>query len=354
MKAVWLLLGSCVTAQQVHWDRAMQDYLNAHANASSPFPCFAKECSKPAKRFERLLPAQPGIQWMDHGGYCGAWSIQRAALAKGAWISQQQVRDHTVPGGGHDEEILATNIDLALTNLKLKFEGFDYKHLPTPQTDTYRKWIKGKLSAGHGVVWMIMLQGSHFPVYPDLPYGQYSHIEPVVGILSDRPLNDSNWYDDDVIVHYTDADEHTYYRTMESLPDDTNLQGNCAKSDYIGYPCVYNKYGFGWSIEGLADSRPAAELSLAIEPSRSEPDTRLGAPARTLTGTVTAVGLQKGRNYAIYRWNSVAFAFDYKNAASIHRFLANAETEVFTDPVSIMSNSSTYYRCVEDTSPVVI
>lgn len=44
-------------------------------------------------------------------------------MTKGVWISQQEVRNHTVPGGGHDEEILATNIDLALANLKLKSEG---------------------------------------------------------------------------------------------------------------------------------------------------------------------------------------------------------------------------------------
>lgn len=42
----------------------------------------------------------------DAGGFCGSWSIQRAVMAKGAWISQQQVRNHTVAGGGHDEESL--------------------------------------------------------------------------------------------------------------------------------------------------------------------------------------------------------------------------------------------------------
>ena len=75
-------------------------------------------------KYEKILPAQPGYQWDDAGGYCGSWAIQRATMTKGAWISQQQVRDHTSPGGGHDNEILSTNIEEALTNLKIDFEGF--------------------------------------------------------------------------------------------------------------------------------------------------------------------------------------------------------------------------------------
>ena len=117
------------------------------------FPCIAKECRKPTRKFERISSTQPGYQWFEAGGYCGAWSIQRAVMAKGAWISQQQVRNHTVPGGGTDEEILATNIDVALKNLKIAAEGFDYKNLPVPQVDTYRKWIKKQLVNGHTLVY---------------------------------------------------------------------------------------------------------------------------------------------------------------------------------------------------------
>jgi len=308
----------------------------------------AAECHEPTKKYKRLLNAQPGIQWMDHGGYCGAWSIQRATMAKGAWISQQQVRSHTVPGGGHDEEILATNIDLALKNLKLKAEGFDYKHLPSPQADAYRQWIKEKLIAGHAIVWMIMLKGGHFPTYPGLPYGQYSHVEPVVGIMSDRPLSDTKWYDDDVLVHYTDADEHAYYRSMDSLPDDTTLKGNCAHSDYPGYPCIYDKYGFGWAIEGFLDERPGLPLSLTVKPSRSEPDTRTGQKPEQLKGTVTIEGLAVGRRYKVYRWDSVAEAFEYKLARVVHDFTAKSSQEVYADPETFSSSGTIYYRCLEE------
>ena len=96
------------------------------------------------------MPTQPGYQWGDAGGYCGSFATQRAAMAKGAWISQQQVRDHTSPGapGSHDEEILDTNIARAWKNLKLKYEAFDYRDQPTPQLAlTAHTWRMATLSA---------------------------------------------------------------------------------------------------------------------------------------------------------------------------------------------------------------
>merc|ERR1719197_559613 len=119
LNAAWALPGDDAAAERI---AAFHD--GAEEEAAKP---------KPTKKYERIHHTQPGYQWDFFGGYCGSWSIQRAAMAKGAWISQQQVRDHTVPGGGNDNEILATNIELALTNLKLSYEGFDYKNLPTPQ-----------------------------------------------------------------------------------------------------------------------------------------------------------------------------------------------------------------------------
>jgi len=350
------LVGSCLlaSARAAPWDGTMQKELEQAWGGGPHLPCLAPECKKPAKKFERLLDAQPGIQWMDHGGYCGSWSIQRAALVKGAWISQQQVRNHTVPGGGNDEEILETNIDAALKNLKLKAEGFDYKHLPTPQADAYRRWIKRQLVAGHGVVWMIMLKGGHYPVYPDVPFGFYSHVEPVVGILSDHDLTDDQWYDDDYIVHYTDASVHTYYRSMKSLPDDTTFKGNCANPHYPGYPCIYEKYGFGWAIEGFLDERQGLPLGLKVEPYDREPDVRTGSAAKPLRGTVTVGGLEKGQSYTIYRWDSVAAAFDYTKPSSTHKFTASGEALIYVDTTAIASDGTTYYRCVKDAAAEVV
>ena len=83
--------------------------------------CDGGHCDdKSTATYERRAPIQPGYQWDDAGGYCGSWASQRAFLSLGAWVSQQQVRDHTSPCGGHDNEILSCNIDEAWQNLKVR------------------------------------------------------------------------------------------------------------------------------------------------------------------------------------------------------------------------------------------
>jgi hypothetical protein len=333
--------------------KKFHEQIKAQVNGNSTWPwCWAKECKKPEKSHERIMPAKPGLQWMDDGGYCGSWSIQKAAMVKGAWISQAQVRGHAKPGGGNDNEILATNIEPALTALKLKFSGFDYKNLPHPQADAYRQWIKQSLVAGNVVVWMIMQPGEGYPVYPALPnYSYYGHIEPVVGILSDHPLNDTQFYDDDYIVHFTDADSHPYYRSMASLPETAERcqmgEGNC-HSDYTGYPNINDQYGFGWSIDALDDERASLPISLQVD--GNEPEGR----SVPMYGTLTIEGLRKGGAYKIYRWDSVESAFDYSKPHSVHSFVADGDTKVYADSEAIPSAGATYYRCAPDSGEEIV
>ena len=165
------------------------------------------------------------------GRYCGSWATQRATLAKGAWVSQQQVRDATSPCGGHDNEILSCNIEEALTNLKIDFEGFDYKNEPVPQTKAYFKWLKAHLAGGNAVAWMIMWSGQSYPIYGlKPPEGMYGHVEPVIGIQSNHPLNDTTVYDDDAVLHYTDAGTNTVSRVISTLPGKWAGPGHTAKA----------------------------------------------------------------------------------------------------------------------------
>lgn len=242
-----------------------------------------------------------------------------------------------------------------MKKLKLKNEGFDYKNLPTPQQDAYRQWIKKQLVAGNGIVWLIMQPGERYPVYPDLPpkTSPYGHIEPVVGIMSDKPLNDTAWYDDDYVVHFTDADYHTYYRSMKSLPDNINYTGNCKHGHYTGYPCINDQYGLGWAIQELDDDKEFLPASLVIDPV-DEPDVRTGSKPTALQGTLTVDGLTTGSKYAIYRWNSVETAFDYKNPQSVHKFTASATSTVYKDTQTFMSDEAAYYRCVPDKPDILV
>ena len=58
--------------------------------------------------------------------------------------------------------------------------------------------MKKELVAGHGIVWMIMCKGDSHDTYG---LGNYDHIEPVWGILSNHSLDDEQAYTDDVIIH---------------------------------------------------------------------------------------------------------------------------------------------------------
>jgi hypothetical protein len=321
-----------------------------------PFPswinettlCANGQCNKPNSMYERIADIQPGYQWNDAGGYCGSWATQRAVLSKGAWISQQQVRDHTHNCGGHDSEILSCNIDEAWKNLKIEYDAFDFNKEPVPQTAAYAKWLKAQLVQGHVVAWMIMWSGQDYPIYNLVPpAGMYGHVEPVIGIQSNHPLNDTTVYDDDVVVHFTDGGVNTVHRPISTLPCKWAGMGKPADCGEYSYG-VGNPYGFGWAAKGFTqDPKPYQLAALKIQPWEREPDTRSGEKPEPLAGTLTAYELTPGATYDIYRWDSVKEAFTYTNEYKKITFAATTDTYVYTDDKSFMSEGTTYYRVVK-------
>merc|ERR1740130_474348 len=152
---------------------------------------------------------------------------------------------------------------------------------------------------------MIMWSGESYPIY-DLtpPSGMYGHVEPVIGIQSSHPLNDTTVYEDDFVMHYTDGGVSTVHRAFSTLAGDwAGEVGD--KADCGAYSYCIGPYSFGWGIKGFVDGRseesPAMPASLRIDPWQSEPDTRSGDKAEALKGTVTATELTTGAAYDIYR-----------------------------------------------------
>ena len=91
-----------------------------------------------------------------------------------------------------------------------------------------------------------------------------------------RPADDTTWYPDDIVVHGTDASRHSYYRRFDSLPAGVTARNvsECGEH-YLGYPCIFEQYGFGWAVQGVADPRAGLPLSLDVDRA-DEPDTRSG------------------------------------------------------------------------------
>lgn len=324
--------------------------------------CEMGECEKPNMKYERIMKSQAGQQWNDAGGYCGSWAIGRAALARGAYIDQQMVRDHTSPSPGcptsHNSEILTPNIEEAFRRLKLKVEGFDYKNLPTPHQDAFFSFLKKQLVAGNPVTWFIMWSGQTYPIYDlQLPHGVYGHVEPVMGIQSNHPLTDETVYDDDVLVHFDDNSKTTIYKPFKTLSGDWSGKGHRSQCQSGSRYCI-GPYAYGWAVQGFLDDREGLPLSLSINPWQSEPNVaptkQTPAKPTQITGTLTAEGLTAGAKYDIYRWDSAEDAFTYKDSYKITTFTATSDANVFKDPKTFSSYSATYYRCVESTTSTVV
>jgi hypothetical protein len=193
---------------------------------------------------------KPGNQWNINGGFCGAWSTQQGALSVGAWISQDFVRkangdqtgiDHNMHGDTKlGYEVMPSNVAYTANALKLDAVEWDYMQ-PAPQASKFKvgkiafrslklnshkhlnpvpthhqAWLKSHLVKGRAIVWFPLCKGDPHSAYPgSVPNGgQCDHVEPMLGIWSNHPLDDATVYDDDVILHFSDQDTEPYYRPM--------------------------------------------------------------------------------------------------------------------------------------------
>ncbi len=166
-------------------------------------PCVVPgNCTAPSTKFSKVIAGpSPGIQWETSGGFCGAFSVQHAALGFGAWISQDLVRkanrDQTgIPHNMHGDttvgfEVMPINVAYTSDKLKLNYEEWDYSS-PPPQAAAYKKWLKQQLAAGHAVVFFPICKGDPHECYPgSCPGGgQCDHVELIYGLYSNHALSD--------------------------------------------------------------------------------------------------------------------------------------------------------------------
>jgi len=341
-------------------------------NSTSQNGCvYPGTCSQPAAKFTKVLDLAPRQQWNTDGGFCGALSIQQAALGVGAWISQDLVRKANTHGEGHGNEqegyeVLPSNVQETVTNLKLVGEEWDYSQ-SKPQAQAFKSFIKRNLVKGYPIVWFPLCKGDSHEAYSTTPPtdapngGAYDHVEPMWGIGSNHPLDDETVYDDDWILHGSDQDLEPYYRFINTLDDDTDMQGNC-KNAVSGfgknemYPCFYDQVTYGVAVQGLKKTGNLPVI-LGVD-SQSEPNIRSswGGDAVALRGTVTVSGLTAGNNYVLYRYGSTATlptgssteGYEHKTP-----FTADGSTWIFADPNTFMSSSAVYYVAVPTSELVV-
>lgn len=247
-----------------------------------------------------------------------------------------------------------TNIEQALTTLKLNSNRYPFERVLTPQSGNYLSWLKQELVQGHPVVWFIMCSGDRHNSY-DLAH--YDHIEPVFGIFSNRSLTDPTVYGDDVLVHGSDWDTLAYYRRFDSLVDSAfngrKLIGNCSAAVPYGggpneaYPCVMNELDYGWAITGLVDPlHRIIPTSLVVNGSGVEPRVNT-----TLIGIVSIEGMTIGRTYKTFRFDGIEnfpvnSQFEKSKFSKTFTINARSSKSSLTDPTPINSGSAVYYVTV--------
>ena len=324
-------------------------------------------CTPPNTTFFRVANGPvPGQQWNDLGGFCGAFSIQHAALSAGAWVSQDLVRkanrdqrgEHHMHG---DEkvgfEVMPSNVAYTAANLGLAYEEWDYTQ-PSPQAPAFKKWLKSQLVRGRPIVWFPMCKGDLHICYPgSCPGGgRVDHVEPMWGIYSNHPLDDTTVYDDDWIVHASDQDYEPYYRPLNSLEDTPDMLGNCKDAGRgFGrnemYPCFDASVAYGLAVKGLAiNSTATLPTSITTDGAVYEPNVRRGSSPKQLTARVSISGLTPRQQYTTFRYDSTAtlprlppFDIGYSHATS---FRAIGEVHTFDDPAPFPSDSAVYYVTV--------
>jgi hypothetical protein len=347
------------------------------AIADDPLCIAPGTCEPPQKSlFSAVFPASPRKQWPNSGGFCGSASIQTLALGYGAWVSQDVVRKSASGDGcGHGSategfEISTFNIGEALTNLQFQFDMFDSDNTPLPQSGTYLQWLKTHLVNLEPVVWFIMCQGDSHSACGQ----EWDHIEPVWALYSNNSLEGNEEevvvYGDDVLAHASDyaPDGEAnlgYYRAFNTLTDTAEFQGNCSEAQAgVGknemYPCLAEDHDYGVAITG--PSADTERVALSVD-SFEEPDLRFHQAPVNLTGTVTAMNLNPGTAYIVYRWDvslpddltapwamplpTDKSAYETSGATSRFEFTAAATTKTWVDTEPILSSGATYYRVVQ-------
>ena len=268
--------------------------------------------------YESLLLDIPGRnQWNFSGGYCGACSIQMAALYHGSYVSQDLVRKSI----GDLEILFGKRMRGALDSLSFEYDEWD----GGSDIEEYFIWLKENLY-------------KKTPIIVGTEHGdnnnKYHHIILIVGYTCDN----ISVYNDDDSLFYNECHNETKIQSFETWQDST----------------VHNYFEpdrhFGTIVSGIKD--PASEtvpVHLSIDNwDEPEPDE---TPIQ-FNAEIQVRSLDIGKRYILLKYT------DHKKVPSSNfsddslfffkEFTATHDTAEFSD--SFMSNETAIFRCVPDNS----
>lgn len=285
-----------------------------------------------------MLAIPPRLQWPNDHGYCGETALQAIGLYYGAWISQKVIRD---AAGG--ELLLGENAELAARKLRFRCEPWPGGK-SAADCSGFVAWLKSRLLGGYPAMIGVFLHGAGHDD-PD-----YDHIVPVVGVRT-APADTGGLSGRDRLILHNNFSRETIERPVDTLF--ATREACCSSVE--GGGCIPKKRIFALVIKGIIDpARVTFPVRITVE-RWDEPNVSLGADPAQMKASVTVSGLNKGRTYALLRYNGFQ---DVPSNGGVSEYLASkyarktefiAGKDTFTgrDLEPFRSDGCVFYRCVQ-------
>jgi hypothetical protein len=307
----------------------------------------------------QLLNVPPRYMWgwgPNVTGYCGATSLQSAALYFGLWVSVEHLRNYAdnnvsqVLLGNGDFQNIAAEVGIVL-------EEWPYATTPQPQVAAFLNWALDHLTVGRPVITGVYeqkLNGAR----------DYDHIVPVIGAvigsIPNSQLPRSSIVSNVTTLYYNDL-YSAVTRTLQgsklgaSRSQFTTLSPPVQPYDYA-LPAATN---FGVAVLGLADPLNETYRLKLTAWSWTEPDwgseDGCGMSPQPLDLSAQVYGLTPGNSYAVLRFDgnvtankipTESFLLAADVAVKQWNFVATGPTKSFFLFDRVWTNTTATYRAV--------
>ncbi len=275
-----------------------------------------------------LLDLSPRRQWDSHGGFCGACSIQQAALHFGAYASQDALRKAI----GDREILLGANEHRVLEALGLDYERWDSRTQAEPQGKTCLVWVKKHLQRGAPVLLGVYTRGQDDP--------DYDHIVCAVGY---HAPDAAEWRAGDILVYNDNYSQQPRYRSFASLLDKRAMRGGSRGFRYA----LPSETAFGCAVMGVRDEEGVTvPVRLSVD-HWGEPNVREDQEPISLTLHVTVRSTKPGNRYVLYRYNHLGAipAKDFEHSKPDERIQFISARETWTHTTRVPSDQVAVFRC---------
>ncbi len=316
--------------------------------------------------FSKHNAIPPRFQWDENSGYCGEVSLISAGLYYGQYISQYDARKIANERDSQRIQLLlGLNDGYAAEKMHLK--AIEWSCADEQTTDQFLAWVKQNVVKGYPVA--IGVYTNEYLFYgnkkPNAGDEEYDHIVTVTGIASNHPLNNPNYYGNDVITFsdnglWTSSSGVQYFFSYGM--DD--FQADRKEANAVGgaiYSLSNSGSNYGIAIAGVidlnGDTLPVrVETNFNYEWPEIKDHSNKRPAAMPLELTINVFGLEPNVVYNLYRYS------DLESVPTSH-FNAHA-SQAFERWQFQISSGSNYamvqqintdemaiYRCVRESAP---